>query len=177
MSSNYENAPATQMLATHCAACGRPLVDAASVEAGLGPDCRKKYGVASLDEDKRAEANRIVHAIALEQTGIAVVEGVAALRALGCDKLADRVLKRVRPVEIVELEGDRIGLRAKPRDEDFDGFVAALRRVPGRRWDKASKLNTFPAKFKGNLWAVLKTYFPGVEGIGPKGAFLIPEIA
>lgn len=25
--SNYENAPATVMLATHCAMCARPLVD------------------------------------------------------------------------------------------------------------------------------------------------------
>lgn len=41
---NYENAPATILLATTCACCGRPLVDAASVEAGIGPDCRRKYG-------------------------------------------------------------------------------------------------------------------------------------
>lgn len=40
----YENAPATQMLATHCAICGRALVDAESVERGVGPDCAEKYG-------------------------------------------------------------------------------------------------------------------------------------
>jgi len=32
------------MLATHCAVCSRPLVDAASVEAGMGPDCRDRHG-------------------------------------------------------------------------------------------------------------------------------------
>lgn len=42
--STYENAPATRMLATHCAVCSRPLVDAASVEAGMGPDCRDRHG-------------------------------------------------------------------------------------------------------------------------------------
>lgn len=41
--SDYENAPAAAMLATHCC-CGRPLLDAVSVEAGIGPDCRKKHG-------------------------------------------------------------------------------------------------------------------------------------
>jgi len=41
---SYENAPATVLLATHCACCGRPLVDAVSVEAGMGPHCRAKHG-------------------------------------------------------------------------------------------------------------------------------------
>jgi hypothetical protein len=41
---SYENAPATKLLATHCACCARPLVDAVSVEAGVGPDCRKSHG-------------------------------------------------------------------------------------------------------------------------------------
>jgi len=41
---SYENAPATILLATNCACCGRPLVDATSVETGVGPDCRRKYG-------------------------------------------------------------------------------------------------------------------------------------
>jgi gamma-glutamylaminecyclotransferase len=40
----YENAPATRLLATSCACCGRALLDAISVEAGIGPDCREKYG-------------------------------------------------------------------------------------------------------------------------------------
>ena len=38
---SYENAPATLLLATHCCLCGRPLVDAESVECGIGPHCRK----------------------------------------------------------------------------------------------------------------------------------------
>jgi hypothetical protein len=42
--SNYENAPATKLLATHCACCGRSLLDAESVEAGMGPTCRKVHG-------------------------------------------------------------------------------------------------------------------------------------
>jgi hypothetical protein len=41
---SYENAPATEMLATHCAICSRPLLDAVSVEIGIGPVCRQRHG-------------------------------------------------------------------------------------------------------------------------------------
>lgn len=41
---SYEQAPATAFVATACACCGRALLDAISVEAGIGPDCRAKYG-------------------------------------------------------------------------------------------------------------------------------------
>lgn len=44
MTSSYENAPSTTLLATHCALCGRPLRDADSVERGVGPDCAEKHG-------------------------------------------------------------------------------------------------------------------------------------
>ena len=44
MSSGYESAPATSLVATNCACCGHPLLDAVSVEAGVGPECRKRYG-------------------------------------------------------------------------------------------------------------------------------------
>lgn len=43
--SNYENAPATILLATHCCVCGRPLCDSDSVEIGIGPTCRGKSNV------------------------------------------------------------------------------------------------------------------------------------
>lgn len=46
----YENAPATKLLATHCCCCARPLVDAKSVELGIGPECRKRHGFAEAQE-------------------------------------------------------------------------------------------------------------------------------
>jgi hypothetical protein len=48
---SYENAPATIMLATHCACCARSLVDAASIEAGMGPVCRKRHGYNTADTE------------------------------------------------------------------------------------------------------------------------------
>lgn len=39
----YTDSPAFALNPTHCSACGRPLVDATSVEFSIGPVCRKKY--------------------------------------------------------------------------------------------------------------------------------------
>jgi len=44
MSFGYMRAKATRILATHCCICCRELVDAKSVEVGIGPVCRKRYG-------------------------------------------------------------------------------------------------------------------------------------
>jgi len=42
--SDYTQSPACAMLASNCACCGKELVDAASVETGVGPVCRRKHG-------------------------------------------------------------------------------------------------------------------------------------
>jgi hypothetical protein len=171
---SYENAPATEMLATYCAACGRPLVDSVSVEVGLGPECRKRHGWnADVDEETRGEANRIVHRIAVEQTGAAVLEGVAKLRELGFAKLADRVVKRVKPIVIEETDDGRLAVKAPYRGEAVEGW----RRVPGRRFDKESKRNVIPVSSKRALWELLKAHYAGEYGIGPKGAFEVPAAA
>lgn len=39
----YTDAPATALVATVCAICNRELVDAVSVETGIGPTCRKRH--------------------------------------------------------------------------------------------------------------------------------------
>jgi len=53
---SYESAPATILIATHCAICARPLVDADSVERGVGPDCADKYGYGDAQGSVDAEA-------------------------------------------------------------------------------------------------------------------------
>lgn len=71
--SNYENAPATQMVATKCACCAKPLVDAVSVETGVGPDCRKKHGYGSAQKP----ADLVRAAAALASLGAASFAGVS----------------------------------------------------------------------------------------------------
>jgi len=62
---SYETAPATILLATRCCVCNRPLVDAVSVELGIGPDCREKYGYnVDVEPEAREAANKLVHRVA-----------------------------------------------------------------------------------------------------------------
>ena len=50
--------------------------------------------------------------------------------------------------------------------------VAILRSVPGRRWDKERKVNTFPYASKGALWGALKRAYPGQTCLIPDGSIV-----
>lgn len=168
--SSYESAPATKMLASHCAACGRPLLDAKSVETGMGPDCRKLHGYnIEVSEEARKEANKLVYQIALEQEGADVVRACVRLGELGFERLAARILKRVN---VIKVEGTANVIELyTPYNE---AAVEDARRIPGRRWDNKRKCNTYPSTSKPQIWEHLKRHFAGKMGIGPKGAFEIP---
>lgn len=168
----YENAPATRMLATHCAVCGRALVDSVSVDFGIGPDCRRKYGFNQVvSEEARREANKIVHDIALEQTGLEVARRTVRLRELGFDKLAAIVEKRVCHVQIRIGQDGRLEVKA-PYDERA---LADFRTVRGRRWDGERKLNTFPVESKREVFAALVRCYFGKIALGPRGVFKIGD--
>lgn len=115
---SYENAPATRLVATRCASCNRPLVDAESVEIGLGPDCRRMYGFnIPIEPQLREIANGIVHDIARGALkGAALKEAVRELSALGFDELADRIAERLAvytpppeapPAAVISIESQR----------------------------------------------------------------------
>lgn len=180
--SNYENAPATKILATHCAVCGRPLLDALSVETGIGPDCRKRYLVTKgLSDEARQEANQMVFWIAasvsavrggdLEQTARASVAGqLARLRELGFEKLADKLETAWVQIKVFVTEG-RLAVKMPYSDQS----VAMCRRIYGRRWDPKAKLNTFPNtdESRRHIWLMLRRCYPGFAALGPKGAFVV----
>lgn len=135
--STYENAPATKLLATACACCGRDLVDAVSVETGIGPDCREKYGVTfDTSNAAHAEANALVFQVA--RKGITAREASLAfdrLHELGFTVLAERIAKRFRArvtkgPSVEELRAAYAKIRAafcydncEPRE--FDALVKA----------------------------------------------------
>lgn len=169
---SYEDAKATKLLATHCAACSRALVDSISVETGLGPVCRKRHGYnkKGISEEARSEANKLVYLVACEQTGIKVTDATTRLRELGFEKLAARIEKRVVSIKIEELPSGRFAVKS-PFNEDA---VAAMARVQGRRWNREEKVNTFPVTSKGAIWELLKRYYPGELAVGPKGPFQVP---
>ena len=186
----YEDAPGTKLLATHCAICARPLLDAVSVERGIGPDCAKKHGYFDGGQEGSAahkEANRVVHAIALQVSGATKLDagelnlGIQALKVGGFGRLA-AVLEEKIPTVVVEPAGEGIGehgrveARLKLSTPYNPRFVEALRNLPGRRWDKEQKVWTVPATENARVivFTLLKAFYPGVVGRGSKGFFVVP---
>jgi len=175
---NYENAPATKMLATHCAVCRRPLVDSVSVELGIGPECRKRHGYTdgmngAANDAVRREANHIVWAVAAEHIkGAEIGTALARLKWLGFGKLAQIIGKRLATVE-VSIDGGRLVVRAPYSDIAVAGF----RLISGRRFDTRVKAWTFPTDdiSRARVWRALRVGYPGAIGVGPKGVFFISE--
>jgi hypothetical protein len=191
----YENAPATRLLATSCACCGRPLLDAISVEAGVGPDCREKYGYAEAQgapdwaraalllgsahadalagvwgHDAHGAANVLVHAVGSGTGSLPVRSAaIAAIAALGFAKLGKRLIERAHGIVVEEADGLlRIHASYSPEFND------AVKRVPGSRWIKAEKIRTVPAASRAALWAALKVSFPaGTPVSGARGVTLL----
>jgi len=166
---SYENAPATKLVATHCVACGRPLVDAQSIEAGMGPDCRGMYGAPeTLTPEARADVNARVHRLATATlTGAEIAAELVMIRALGADVTADKLESRFVVAEIAPA-GDLLSV-VTPFDMSF---VSDLKdSVAGRRWDAAKKQWLIPATrdAKNALWAVLRRHFAGGVARGPDG--------
>lgn len=194
---DYTAAPATVLVATLCACCSRPLVDADSVETGIGPECRRRHGwkraesepawetvraeladhlealalPAGWDADQRRAANVLVHRIACEQDGGRAIACVNALRALGFEKLAARVAERLAKIEVWTEAGEKELVIKAP-------YSQALFSVPGRRFDREQRVTrvTVRASLDGAKQAVLDALardFPGAAVRGPNGLFLL----
>lgn len=167
---SYESAPATKMLATHCAVCHRPLLDAESVELGIGPDCRKKYGfLIDCAPEARAEANKIVHRVAVGvSAGMQAEElkaALAALQLLGFVQLAQKVAEGAAAVRVSVAADGRLAVESPftpPFSED-------LKRRCQARWDKEKKVWLVAAVKREWLWTVIKAHFAGHLVMGTKG--------
>ena len=169
---SYENAPATQMIASHCCVCNRPLVDSVSVELGIGPDCRKKHGYnVEATEENRKAANVLVHKVAAAwntSTKMDLMAALKELQGLGFAQLAATIARRLAAVTITENEG------VYTVDASYsEAATEAFRRVPGRRWNAEKKVNEFPSTSKGHLLAALRSVYSGQVAVGPKGVFTI----
>jgi hypothetical protein len=98
MSTSYLNAPATLLLATACACCGRKIVDAVSIETGMGPDCRADYGVTfEVGNAAHDEANVLVHRVAQKgMTRKLAAPIFLRLAELGFAHLAEKIANRFK---------------------------------------------------------------------------------
>lgn len=184
----YETAPATKLLAAHCAVCSRPLVDAISVETGMGPECRRRHGYdAPASDEARREVNRRVYLIALWRTHAKqlvlgdqrvpttreVVEHVMEIQKLGFTKLAGVLGAKLADVELTRA-GDVYSL-AVPYDLRFITALRSARSMgrPCAHWNEPTKTWTFAAAVKNQVYAALRVAFAGRLGTGPLGLFVI----
>ena len=171
---SYENATATKMMATRCANCGRPLLDADSVNSGLGPECRRKLMVMVDGGENRDEANRLIYAVAMDQNNTNITrDSINALVDLGYINVAMALGKRFAGV-CIWTHGEYLYIKTGFNPE----YNAAIKRIRGRFNPEAIKEAGIPAKCwsvhksqKGNLWNILCDVMSGTIGIGPKGMF------
>jgi len=182
---SYMNAPATAMLATNCAFCARPLVDAQSVETGIGPVCRKRYMMAdTVTQTARMEANKLIHQIALHQKGAEVTSAIARLEELGLSTVVKRINKRLKehrarpvgkPVTVI-YSGGRIYVETPWVERGtFSAILAKFRSIPGRQYSSTVG-NSFPMDQKQKVWWVIKRFFAGREISAPNGTRIIPAL-
>lgn len=194
---SYENAPATILLATHCCVCGKPLVEADSVNTGIGPKCAKRTGYGHFDKetdifraanllnelgvavdisDPHKGTNRIVYLIAANQENKKLARGLTEVVAhLGYTTLANVLRKRFAPVIVTVTTEDKIIMATIETKSQENFFIALnlLRSVPGKTWDKKRKVNTFPLSSRSTLWANLQKLPKGSVVEGAKGLSVI----
>lgn len=176
---SYLDSPATEMLASNCAFCARPLVDAQSVEVGIGPICRKKWMVAdAVTDEARAEGNKLIWTIAKLQTGKEVISAVAKLKELGFVEVVKRINKRIKPKRsaMVRLsyEGERLHLVTPWNPAlQWDTWYKAMRSVGGMRYEGKGNGNSFPKTKARDVYAILCKHFAAWPATGPKGDFTI----
>ena len=189
---SYETAPATILLATHCACCGRPLVDATSVEAGVGPECRRRHGyddaqgepdwaaaerfvgeLADSTRTPREVVNRLVHRFACSTDRTERSELMGAIAALGYTTLARKLATQAAGIVKVLPAGDRLAIETPYRAD----FVAALKaeRI-GARWNRDDKVWTIPtdARARAGLWRALRSHFAGALLVTERGDSTVP---
>lgn len=178
------DAPAQRLVATHCACCGRKLKDAASVEAGVGPECRETHGYgvrqgtpdwaaygalvagtaheANADNvicDARAVANDLVLRLACAPEAPEASAYVLAVQALGFARLAKRLVRRLGGV-VVEAEGEGPAARLLVKSPFSRRFLAAMGLADVRgTWDRTREVWVVPADRRARLWAALKNAF------------------
>ena len=191
---SYENAPATELLSTRCVACARPLLDAASVEAGMGPICRKKYGYSAIPEDVRIEANALIHEAALTETGAARRKAIAAeLDVLGADVLAAKILDRFLKPDVT-IAQDAIHLGRGRWARTTPGYVVKTRYNPAFNASLKARIDwkvrgirkdpetgkfagwTIEDGARGILWDLIREFFAGGILETDKGIHTIPLV-
>ena len=188
---SYELAPATALLDTECLCCGRALLDAASVTAGVGPVCRQNYGYNEIPDALRVTANVLIHEAARGDCDNARREEIAAtLSELGAETLAEKIRDRfMSPAVRIHSQVVTFGRGEWAREVDAlviktaynPAFNVAFKE--GVDWRDRSVAKDDDGKFAGwaflptarrDVWEVLKAQFGGQILATDEGRTTIP---
>lgn len=188
---SYETATSTILLASSCLCCGRPLRDAVSVETGVGPVCREKFGYyAEATDEARTIANGLIHEAAVSATtNDRRLEIATTLDELGFAVIAKTIRKRFLKAAVT-IETIPVVFGSGQYAKTVDAFVVNSRYSPefveslkaAIDWKQRTIVKDEKGKFAGwavlpsakaKLWELVQTHFKGETGFGPRGAFAI----
>lgn len=175
---NLLGSPIFKFLRCHCRVCRSPLIDAVSIEMGLGPGCRV-YGShlsVGVSPSVKRRANLLLRHVAGQWFTYRSVPDaeIAELVVLGFQGLVRQVLDATSVIWIqgrvfsnhwrpgYGREAPRLCVRTPYRPE----AVVDLRSIPERAWDSTLGVNVFPFESRGArraVWAWLRRWFPGLE--------------
>jgi hypothetical protein len=190
---SYTNAPATKLVATACLICRRPLLDAKSVETGIGPVCRERSGfdadpslppkpyqpLGVLDPDRsvqarvdsgnhRGAANALVNFAARTNDKELAARAAVQVGRLGYVRLSQAVLEGLSDI-LIRLDDGAFLVKASSSDSRWRWVVEQM----GGSFDRKTKLFSVPAASKRRLWGALKRFHKGALATGPKGWFIV----
>lgn len=154
---------------THCAICHAALTDAASVEIGIGPVCRKRCDYDSIPANLRERANALIARVSLNLKDPAEVRFCAdELRTMGLDKLAACLLDRFAVIFLRETETEVAALCPYKIEFNANARVAnalwSWNTRSFRYFKRGRGAWTLPksSASKNAFWAALVTAFPGM---------------
>jgi len=131
LETSYTRQRRTKVVAVRCCVCSRDLIDNVSIEAGMGPTCRKKYGD-KLDRAKAERARKLIWVAAITTDPATFRSCIAKLNQIGAHKVADRLAANIAEVK-VSYVGDTIHIETPRYNPDL---VSAVKRMPQRAFAK-----------------------------------------
>ena len=132
---SYLSNPNTQRLATRCCLCGRSLVDAKSVEIGIGPICRAKHLYNDeVTEEQRTTVNKLIHkaGVLCENRTEAKRSGKSAAEMLA---IGSAILDISDQIEAVGLAG----VARKVRSRFIGIHLDVVKDAPEYGWDRQKR--------------------------------------
>lgn len=168
---DWTEAPAVELVATRCVACGRALLDAQSLATAMGPICRELYGRTDLlTDEQRATANRTIYRLALADHGGADAPAlIGVLASVGLTELVQRIEQRLVKVRAEYRAERRLLLVQTPKTARWSAVAPKLGVVTEEGLTVATN-----AKALRLAYAAISAYFPGLLMRGPRGLVIVP---